>query len=798
MTLIWCSFGAARGPAGSGRMEAERFLLKWNNHQTNLVTVFDQLYEQEAFTDVTLACDGRTFAAHKVILSACSPYFQALFLGNPCKHPIIFMRDVRAGDMEALLSFMYRGEINVHQHDLSSFLRTAESLQIKGLSDSSERHKETSKILEAMERKFCSSNMQQQQQQQQSQPSLNACTPTLGGAALGGALVPTVGVGDSPPPPSKKFKSLDDLPRILPKMKPLATPPGLVTPVPGLLTPITLAATVMKNAAHAAHAAQNARVSPPTPETTNSSPTTDASTPPKDRKKVPSHTVIEVDRGQDDCKTTFIEGYISGDSPHPVYLVSSVGGVAAATSGNSTPSHEVKVEEEDPLDDTNSFSDDPISGLGDNDDGSMDTAGTGDWPPPLPQGVTVKDEPLDAPASPCTPPLTITALGGGTPEGRVPGAPFSGGVPEARYATLQALLLAVPRNTRAHAPQEPRATPSPAREEAAASCHGDHTYPITAAAPATPPALGYYRCSTCGRVFPRGRRHRYLSHLRTHTGVRPYQCPSCGRGFGRRDHLQVHMRLHTGERPFCCPSCGAAFTHKVSLRNHRCPILPGGGGAGPAPGHHAAAVPAPDTPPAPAPEIPPSRASDVSAPGPFSSSPATLTPASGAATAPPPAPTLVTASLTDPPPTLAPTSASVPSPPPTLTPASASVHAPPATLTPTPASLPASPPTLNSACVPGLALQLRPSYSPQTGPLCTTPSPPLSPLFLSPPHPGPATPRPEEHPTPATPPTDDPPGGDEEKLEENEENDASSTPASPRHATAPSKLLIHMTLKLPV
>uniref|UniRef100_A0A0P4W7Z1 BTB domain-containing protein n=1 Tax=Scylla olivacea TaxID=85551 RepID=A0A0P4W7Z1_SCYOL len=364
-----CDQRAARGPAGSGRMEAERFLLKWNNHQTNLVTVFDQLYEQEAFTDVTLACDGRTFAAHKVILSACSPYFQALFLGNPCKHPIIFMRDVRAGDMEALLSFMYRGEINVHQHDLSSFLRTAESLQIKGLSDSSERHKETSKILEAMERKFCSSGMQQAQHQQQPQPALNACTPAVG-AALGGALVPTVGAGDSPPPAAKKFKSLEDLPRILPKMKPLATPPGLVTPVPGLLTPITLAATVMKNAAHAAHAAQNARVSPPTPETTNSSPTTDASTPPKDRKKV-THTVIEVDRGQDDCKTTFIEGYISGDSPHPVYLVSSVGGVAAATSGNSTPSHEVKVEEEDPLDETNSFSDDPTSGLGDNDDSSM-------------------------------------------------------------------------------------------------------------------------------------------------------------------------------------------------------------------------------------------------------------------------------------------------------------------------------------------------------------------------------------------------------------------------------------------
>lgn len=37
-----------------------------------------ELREQEEFVDVTLACEGQQVAAHKVVLSACSPYFRSL------------------------------------------------------------------------------------------------------------------------------------------------------------------------------------------------------------------------------------------------------------------------------------------------------------------------------------------------------------------------------------------------------------------------------------------------------------------------------------------------------------------------------------------------------------------------------------------------------------------------------------------------------------------------------------------------------------------------------------------------
>ncbi|XP_051153792.1 protein tramtrack, beta isoform-like isoform X2 [Leptopilina boulardi] len=122
----------------SEAMASQRFCLRWNNHQSNLLSVFDQLLHDEAFVDVTLAVEGQLLRAHKMVLSACSPYFQALFVGHPDKHPIVILKDVPYVDMRSLLDFMYRGEVSVDQDRLTAFLRVAESLRIKGLTEVNE------------------------------------------------------------------------------------------------------------------------------------------------------------------------------------------------------------------------------------------------------------------------------------------------------------------------------------------------------------------------------------------------------------------------------------------------------------------------------------------------------------------------------------------------------------------------------------------------------------------------------------------------------------------------------------
>lgn len=57
---------------------------------------------------------------------------QALFVGHPDRHPIVILKDIPFVDMRSLLDFMYRGEVSVDQDRLTTFLKVAESLRIKG------------------------------------------------------------------------------------------------------------------------------------------------------------------------------------------------------------------------------------------------------------------------------------------------------------------------------------------------------------------------------------------------------------------------------------------------------------------------------------------------------------------------------------------------------------------------------------------------------------------------------------------------------------------------------------------
>ncbi|XP_049942942.1 protein bric-a-brac 1-like isoform X3 [Schistocerca serialis cubense] len=114
-------------------LASQQFCVKWNSYTTNLQNVFPRLLSSEHFVDLTLACEGRMIKCHKVVLSACSTYFEKMLVNNPCQHPIIFMKDMKHWEVQALVDFMYKGEVNVSQDELNSLLEAAEALQIRGL-----------------------------------------------------------------------------------------------------------------------------------------------------------------------------------------------------------------------------------------------------------------------------------------------------------------------------------------------------------------------------------------------------------------------------------------------------------------------------------------------------------------------------------------------------------------------------------------------------------------------------------------------------------------------------------------
>ena len=122
---------------------SEKFSLKWNEFHENISVAFSNLREDTTFTDVTLVSeDGQHMDAHKIILTASSPFFMNILKTNKHSKPLIYLKGFKAKAMLSLIDFIYHGLADVYQDDLDEFLLKAEELQLRGLTKYAEEDKE--------------------------------------------------------------------------------------------------------------------------------------------------------------------------------------------------------------------------------------------------------------------------------------------------------------------------------------------------------------------------------------------------------------------------------------------------------------------------------------------------------------------------------------------------------------------------------------------------------------------------------------------------------------------------------
>ena len=105
--------------------------INWEQYSKTAINCFQSSFNRTDYSDVTLVSDDdfQKFSAHRVILSSCSSTFQKI-LSQSQHQSTIFMRGYNSKQLENILTFIYKGQVEIPTRDLNYFVENAQELNI--------------------------------------------------------------------------------------------------------------------------------------------------------------------------------------------------------------------------------------------------------------------------------------------------------------------------------------------------------------------------------------------------------------------------------------------------------------------------------------------------------------------------------------------------------------------------------------------------------------------------------------------------------------------------------------------
>lgn len=136
-TPIKLAVGMSTRVRPSNRDDEDTHIFRQPELPTLAFPMIAEIRRQGKLCDVTLKVGEQKFSAHRIVLAATIPYFNAMFTHDMVEANMneITMEGIEPSALEAMVNFAYTGNVAITRHNAQSILIAANFLQLTGIRD---------------------------------------------------------------------------------------------------------------------------------------------------------------------------------------------------------------------------------------------------------------------------------------------------------------------------------------------------------------------------------------------------------------------------------------------------------------------------------------------------------------------------------------------------------------------------------------------------------------------------------------------------------------------------------------